>query len=632
MSEKIRKHIEQLRSALKLEWEADLKEYKSRIEKLPLNERIDQGFTWHPLVVQKSGYTFGEHAFVIVEGNPTNKPHQFRSGSSVEFYSLQAGAQPARLFGVVNYVSRNQMKIILNSKDLPDWLQLGNIGVDLLFDERSYLEMERALKALEETKQGRLADLGKVLMGIEDPRYLPREHQISIPSLNNSQNRAVNRVLESQDVAIIHGPPGTGKTTTLVQAVRVLAEEEATILVAAPSNTAVDLLTERLDAAGLNVVRIGHISRVDESIIRHTLEALMSAHPESKNLKKVKIEANETRKKARRYRRKFGHEERGERRELYRLAGELEAWARQLENRLIDQILSGAQVITCTLVGAAHPILKDRKFRTVVIDEAAQALEPATWIPIMKGSRLVLAGDPYQLPPTVKSIEAERKGLSVTIIERCLKQWEEVSLLNIQYRMHQDIMGFSNSRFYNNDLSADVSVATHSLAGWQGPALVFLDTAGCGFDEKTGENGKSRSNPEELQILWEHLYQLLDQATESDINIALISPYRQQVNLMEAQLREEANLEEWSITVKTIDGFQGQERDVVYISLVRSNAKGEIGFLSDIRRMNVAMTRARKLLVVVGDSATIGAHPFYEALLEYVEQAGSYQTAWEYMR
>ena len=630
----IQEALRETMELLKLEKEADFEQFKTMVESLSLKERQEKGYTWHPVQIVKSGYTYGERAFVIVE-RPVGQegPHQFRSGTTVRLFTLESEKGLRERNGVVNFVEKRRMKIILNSKDLPSWTAFGQLGVDLLFDERTYVEMERALKAVATARQGRLADLRDVLGGRLPARFHPAEHAVDIPTLNPSQNAAVDRILAAQDVAVVHGPPGTGKTTTLVQAIKILAEREGTVLVTAPSNTAVDLLTERLAAEELQVVRVGNISRVDEQLIRHTLEGRLSEHPESKNIKKVKIQAAEYRRQAKRFKRHFGAAEQRERRHLFQQAGELEAWANQLEDRLIDQILSSAQVITCTLIGSAHKVLDRRHFRTVVIDEAAQALEPATWVPLLKAGKVVLAGDPFQLPPTVKSPEAQRRGLNVTLIEKCLKRLPEVSLLNVQYRMHQAIMGFSNERFYGGILRAAEAVREHRLPAGPARSVVFIDTAGCGFDEQLNEEYRSRYNPEEFHILCEHLYQLTESLREHPSpSYALISPYREQVVHMETVVREDARLQELPLAVNTIDGFQGQEKDVVYISLVRSNRQGQIGFLSDYRRMNVAMTRARKLLVVVGDSATIGGHEFYGAFLEYVEREGAYQTAWEFMQ
>ncbi|MBK8491718.1 MAG: AAA family ATPase [Saprospirales bacterium] len=625
--------FQKLTDLIHLEKESDLAQYRDLVARLTMAERKAKGFTWYPVLVGKSGYTYGERAYVIIEHQePAGFTHQFRSGKTVRFFVQLADGKAKERTGVVNFVDKKRMKIILNTKDLPEWMHGGQAGVDLQFDERTYQEMEKAVKIVREAKKGRIAELRAVFMGAKERLVAPVSHPVEVPQLNPSQNQAVNQILASQDVAVVHGPPGTGKTTTLVQAIKLLCETEATVLVTAPSNTATDLLTERLSELGLEVIRVGNISRVDESIISHTLEAQLSKHPESKNIKKVKIQAAEFRRQAKRFRRHFGKEEYDERKDLLKQAGELDAWARDLEDRLIDQLLTGAQVITCTLVGAAHPVLDGRKFRTVVIDEAAQALEPATWIPIIRASRVVLAGDPHQLPPTVKSIEAQRSGLDVTLIERCIAQWDDVSLLTIQYRMHHAIMGFSNEIFYKGLLRAAEEIHDHRLLFGGHEPVTFIDTAGCGFEEVVKEEFQSRYNPQEFHILCEHLYQLVESYGDHPLpSIALISPYREQVIHMESVVKEDALLSSLPLTINTIDGFQGQERDVVYISLVRSNPKGQIGFLSDFRRMNVAMTRARKLLVVVGDSATIATHDFYQALLDYVDRKGHYQTAWEFM-
>jgi ATP-dependent RNA/DNA helicase IGHMBP2 len=447
---------------------------------------------------------------------------------------------------------------------------------------------------------------------------------------------------------VVHGPPGTGKTTTLVAAIKQLSATEHTILVCAPSNAATDLLTERIAEAGLNVVRIGNLSRIDDSVLSHTLDMVLNNHPESKNVKKIKIRAAELRRQASQFKRSYNRDDAMERRKQRQEANELLDWATELENRIIDQILSGAQVITCTLVGAASGVLQNYKYRTVVIDEAAQALEPSCWIPLLKASRVVLAGDPFQLPPTVKSREAAKAGLSHTLIEKCLDLLPDVQLLNTQYRMHNAIMGFSNQWFYKGALqSAEVaaerrliSVGADDLTFFE--PIVFIDTAGCDFEEKTAKGSiwsASRYNHGEMMMIREHFLKLNAHFSEQfQPSIAIISPYKEQVTRLEQLFAEEKDLAPYTeqainaqVTISTIDGFQGQERDIVYLSLVRSNPKAEIGFLSDYRRMNVAMTRARKLLVVIGDSATIGKTPFYEAFLEYVEKNGRYQTAWEYM-
>ncbi len=637
------KALQELLELLKIEKQEDFEQYRQMVQSLPLEERRRKGFTWYPVQVVGKGYSIGDRAFVVVERAAPSIGQQdqeniafggqggFRSGKIVSLFTKQPDVNRPEYSGTIHFVDKNKMKIILNSKDLPDWMGMGQIGVDLLFDERTYVEMEKAMNKVMSAEKGRLAELRAVLLGEKEATFGTIDNPVHISTLNPSQNAAVNEILAARDVAVIHGPPGTGKTTTLIQAVRLLCETEPAVLVCAPSNAAADLLTERLAAQDLRVLRIGNISRVDESLLQHTLEVQLAQHPESKHIKKVKVQAAEMRRQARKFKRSGW--EHTERRKLFKEANELAAWANQLEDRLVEQLIEGAQIITSTLVGAAHPLLERRHFRTVVIDEAAQALEPATWIPILKASKVILTGDPFQLPPTVKSMEAQRKGLAVTMIEKALQRLARTSLLNVQYRMNEVIMGFSNQQFYNNALRADESVRDHRLPIAENQPFVFIDTAGCGFEEKVQALYQSRYNPDEFFIVREHLYLLLDQFVEKELpSIAIISPYREQVALMQSNVADDARLAEAAISVNTIDAFQGQERDVVYLSLVRSNTKSEIGFLSDYRRMNVALTRARKQLIVIGDSATIGGHRFYEAFLNYAETKGTYQSAWEYFR
>ncbi len=624
-----------LQALLKIEKEADLSQHREFIDSLSLDHKKKKGYTWYPLQIIKKGYTYGERAFVLVERTSLlDEPHQIKAGHTVRLFTQQPAVKQGEQTGVVHYVDKNRMKVILNHKDLPDWIDMGLIGVELMFDERTYQEMERALKTLSKPGNGKLKMLVDVLLGNAPAHFQPATTALpeDLGGLNASQLEAVRHILEANDVAIVHGPPGTGKTTTLVQAVVAMSATVSNILVTAPSNTAVDVLTERLLQAGLRVVRIGNISRVDEKIMESSLEVQLSTHPESKNIRKIRIQAAESRKAASRYKRNFGHEEREERKRLSQEAKELSAWASQLEERLVQQILAGAQVITCTLVGANHPTLDGFHFPVVCIDEAAQALEPANWIPILKSDKVVLAGDPFQLPPTVKSMEAEKAGLGKTLMERCLDRGDAGVVLKTQYRMHETIMGFSNTYFYQNHLEAAEGVKYHLLPTADNLPLIFIDTAGCGFEEETKSPYQSKFNKGECHIIYEHFHSVYqDFPSELIPEIAILSPYMEQVLHLRNFFEETPISQGIGLVINTIDGFQGQERDVVYISLVRSNAKGKIGFLSDIRRMNVAMTRARKQLVVVGDSATIGQHPFYKAFLDYCDRVGAYRTAWEYI-
>jgi predicted DNA helicase len=455
--------------------------------------------------------------------------------------------------------------------------------------------------------------------------------------LNASQQSAVNTILNANEIAIVHGPPGTGKTTTLVQAIKQMhASDRKQILVTAPSNTAVDLLSEKLATEGLSVLRVGNPARVSERLMALTLDHKMQAHAGMKEMKKLKKQANEFRNMAHKYKRNFGKAERDQRKALFDEARNIMKVVERTEQYIIDDLITRANIITATLVGTNHYTVKHLRYHTVVIDEAGQALEPACWIPILKAEKVVLAGDHFQLPPTIKSEEAAAKGLRLTLLEKNVAlHAAAVTLLEVQYRMHQQIMSYSSSVFYRNKLQAHESVAHQLLFPGDQPFL-FIDTAGCGFDEKA--SGTSITNPEEAGFLLNHLTKLLSalrQQAGSDAfpTIAVISPYKQQIEVLKEALLQIPALQSALayISVNTIDSFQGQERDIVYISMTRSNSENIIGFLSDVRRMNVAMTRAKKKLVIIGDSSTLGQFPFYSKMIDYANTLGSHVSAWEFM-
>lgn len=650
MTDSQKSELAHLRALVLLERKEERRLHLEVIQAMPLTKRVSKGYSWYPLQATETGYGIGGRPVVTVtrEGE---QAHQFRAGTSVNLFTTQPGQHAPQRSGVIKYIKKNRMQIILGGEDLPGWLNNGGVGVDLMFDERTYVEMDRTLQTLEDAKGNRTAELRDVIMAARDAEYRPVDDDkvAHLGHLNDSQRQAVSQVLGAQHLALIHGPPGTGKTTTLVAAVGELVKTEGRVLFCTPSNSAADLVTLRLAALGINVVRTGNISRVEDDVMRHTLDMQIADHPDTAQVKKLRREAADIRKKARKSRGR-------DKGLLFRDAGKLQGWARQLEDRTLDHVLDTADVVVCTLVGAAAAILSRHTFQTCVIDEAAQALEPATWIPILKANRVVLAGDPFQLPPTVKSREAEKKGFNITLLEKTLdlsvntrrdestgKSAEERpqdaafwhSLLEVQYRMNRPIMGYSNDYFYGGKLTASPLVADRTLPGIPlSESVAFVDTAGTGFEEKLHPRFKSRYNDGELDILIEHLLELRSNIPPEDPlpSVAIITPYREQVVRAEDRIEAEGRLNDFNITINTVDGFQGRERDVVYLSLVRSNAKAEIGFLADYRRMNVALTRARKFLIVIGDSATVGNDPFFGGFLKYVEENGRYQTAWEYLQ
>ncbi|MFB9861984.1 IGHMBP2 family helicase [Rufibacter immobilis] len=646
--DKILNELLDVRALLKLEQEEDRRQYQLKNAQTSITERKRLGICWYPVNVIKQEVGFGNKMVVELERiSGRDQLHMFQAGSSAALFTNGEGGA---LNGVVLEVKRNKLRLATTKEDLPDWLEGGaRLGVELTFDEVSYREMEIALMKVMEAEKSRLAQLRDIILGAE-PAIFRREKPFTpIASLNDSQNEAVRNIVQAKDVAIIHGPPGTGKTTTLVQAIlQTLQTGEQKLLVTAPSNTAVDLLTEKLAEQGVNVIRIGNPSRVSEVLLEHTLDAQIMHHREYRQLKKLRKSAQEYKAMASQYKRSFGPQERAQRQFMKEESKRVLAQADDVEEYITEDLLDRVQVITCTLVGSANRTIRHLQYDTVFIDEAAQALEPACWIPITRANRVVLAGDHHQLPPTVKSMAAERGGLARTLFEKCIERQPETAvMLTTQYRMHEHIMGFSNQQFYRGELQAHESVRTATLSEVHPvfePGLIveFIDTAGCGFNDQTIGEGSSTANPEEADVLLKHLLNLLtpyepaeasEAQSEPRLRIGIISPYRAQINYLTDQVEHEPKLAQLltrrQLSVGTVDSFQGQERDIMYISMVRSNPEGEIGFLADIRRMNVAMTRAKKKMVIVGDSATLGQHPFYQEFMNYAESIGAYRSAWE---
>ncbi len=631
-------YFKKLLELLKTEREEDRRAYQELTQSSTVAQRRANGLTWYPIAIRGSELSRADYLTVEVERTTnTDISHQLRFGVSAMLFSNH-DAQNDHVEGTITFVSGNRLKITLRTDELPEWARNGKLGIDLLFDDNSYDEMQGALKLAitlsEKKEEGRLID---VLTGKTKPTFNKDADLYTNPRLNAKQQEAVNKIVMANELAIVHGPPGTGKTTTLVQAIKTLIKQgEQRILVVAPSNTAVDLLSEKLSEEGLNVLRVGNPARVSERLMSLTLDSKMAAHSTTKDIKKLKKQAGEFKEMAHKYKRSFGRAEREQRKALFYEAYKIMKDVGRLEQYIIDDVTGKAQVIAATLVGANHYTVRDLKYNTVVIDEAGQALEPACWIPILKAKKVILAGDHCQLAPTIKSDVAAKNGLSTTLLEKCIHLHPEaVVLLEEQYRMNEVIMGYSSKVFYEDKLKAHASVADHLLFAAD-TALAFVDTAGCGFDEKA--ESTSISNPEEAALLFKHLTQLVTElgahyTTDNFPTIAVISPYKEQIYLLKEQLLHTPELQAYTnkISVNTIDSFQGQERDIVYISMVRSNENGVIGFLSDIRRMNVAMTRARKKLVVVGDSATLSRFPFYGNFIAYAEKLDAYKSAWEYM-
>jgi ATP-dependent RNA/DNA helicase IGHMBP2 len=643
MSEDGSQRFKKLQQLLKIERDEDLAQYKSFFLRNNINYRKENGVTWYPVIITNVEIGLGEYLNIDVERTSNhNEPHRFSGGKIASLFSNNhQDAKPIN--GTVKVLNQNKLRLSLTLDELPDWCDDGKLGINLLFDETSYKEMDIALEKVMNAYGNRLAHLRDVVTGIRQPEFEKKTEAIHITGLNQSQNTAVQKILSAKDIAIIHGPPGTGKTTTLVQAIRQTLKTETQVLVCSSSNTAVDLLTEKLHREGINVLRLGNPARISEDVLSNTLDAKIAAHESYKDLKSYRKTAEEYFRMAGKYKRTFGRADREQRQLFYQEARKILQEAKVLEDFILSDQFDKAQVIACTPVVSAGRMMRSRHFSTVFIDEAAQALEPMCWIPITRSDRVVFAGDHFQLPPTVKSKKAEDLGLKQTLFEHCM-QIENISvMLNTQYRMNEKIMNFSNAEFYGGGLKADVSVQDSVLSYDETEHLLhtpfdLIDTAGCGYSEIINPESLSIANPEEATLLTDHLKLLLKQYDQEKkggkkISIGIISPYKEQVQHLTLKIAEDPELKDYlpQIAVKTVDGFQGQERDVIYISMVRSNDAMEIGFLSDTRRMNVALTRAKKKLVVIGDSATFGNHPFYKDFLDYVDSIGAHKSAWEFI-
>jgi ATP-dependent RNA/DNA helicase IGHMBP2 len=549
-------------------------------------------------------------------------------GSPVLLSPMEAAGGPWR--GVVSKRLPLTLQVALDY--LPD--EINDVELwrfDLATDEVALVRQKAALERARLARGDRLADLRQVLLGQRQPKFAPEIDEPPLNAgLNAPQQAAVRFALSARDVALIHGPPGTGKTTTVVELIRRAVARGDKVLACAGSNIAVDNMLERLVAAGERVVRLGHPARVLPELQSHTLDLMVEDHRDVALAHKLVKEALALFRKAGRYTR--AKPEPGSRQATRQEAKTLLADARRLENQAIEQILLQANVVCATTTGLDDDLLGKRRFDLVVIDEACQLTEPGCWTAIARGERVVLAGDHCQLPPTIVSDDAAAQGLGVSLFERLVNRLgEQISRrLTIQYRMHEAIMRFSSDEFYDGELLADPGVAGHRLCDLRPIAsspltelpLEFIDTAGAGYDEQQEPDGESRLNPQEGELAIRKLNALLE-AGLAPHEVAVIAPYAAQGRWLRERIKAPG------LEIDSVDGFQGREKEAIIISLVRSNAQGEIGFLADVRRMNVALTRARRKLIVIGDSATLAGDPFYRRLIDYFERNGAYRTVWE---
>ena len=592
-----------------MEYEFDKKSFDHQSSLISIEKKVSVGICRYPISIGNCYFNSLNQYVVEVKCRVTDEEqdNSFEYGRAVEFFSVTQNGEVRRIriASSVSYATNDTLLLTLPDRNALLALQsYDRLGVQLSFDETTYKAMFSALDKVEKAKDGRLCDLREILLGERQPESFSFG-DIRFPWLNSSQEEAINKILRAKDVAIVHGPPGTGKTTTLVEAIYETLRRETQVLVCAQSNMAVDWISEQLSDRGISVLRIGNPSRVDDKMLSCTYERQFESHPQYATLWGMRKTV----------------------RELYKTNKEkaqaVKERAEALEYEIRETLFSEARVVACTLVGASNKLLLGRTFQSLFIDEAAQAIEAACWIPICKSHRVIFAGDHMQLPPTIKCYEAEKAGLAETLMEKLAKKKPQiVSLLTIQYRMSEAIMRFSSDWFYEGKLQAAEVVKNRGVLDYETP-MEWIDTSSFDFQEEYIAQTAGRINRMEGELtlsVIEHLIEKIGmhRVLEEKMDFGIISPYKAQVNFLRHLLKHEKELKQVrrQITINSVDGFQGQERDVIIISLVRSNEEGEIGFLRELRRMNVAMTRARMKLIIIGNVETMCRHKFYKALWE----------------
>ena len=625
--------LQRQKMLLQMEYYTEKEAFRKQTEAMGLLRKVKRGDAWFPLSVGRSYYnSMNQMALEVRRTADQDIEHNFEFGRPAIFFTLQKanGEVKERLHYfnfscVVSYVDGDNMVVILPDAGRVIDLQhaQGQVGVQLFFDETSYKCMFDALDRVINAEGNRLAYLRDLFYSGQQAQRFTFESQ-RFPWLNPTQERAVNEVLWAKDVAVVHGPPGTGKTTTLVEAINETLMKESQVLVCAQSNMALDWISEQLVDRGINVLRIGNPTRVNDKMLGFTYERRFESHPDYPQLWAIRKAIRELR----------SHRKRGDER-FHQKFEHLKARATELEIRINSNLFDEARVVASTLVGSANRVLEGMKFGTLFIDEAAQALEAACWIPMRRVTRVVLAGDHCQLPPMVKSIAALKAGLGKSLMERIVEHKPDVvTLLKIQYRMNEKIMKFSSDWFYHGEVESAPQTRNRGILDLDEP-IEWRDSK---VDDEEGDSGESfvgesfgRINKAEAQLTLDTLEDYFkkigkQRILDEHIDVGVISPYRAQVQYLRRLIRKRESFKPYrhSISVNTVDGFQGQERDIILISLVRSNDQGQIGFLNDLRRMNVAITRARMKLIILGDKATLCRHPFYRKLNEAIESTNEH--------
>ena len=602
-------HIQHLLHCINLEEKEQAERYKLD-QAHTLKTLKAEGLALHPLTITRKNFGYADYPEISFRLNFPTETNQFRDGAAIECF-LQ-GEEPVK--GILLNLDGKTGEFRLFAPDFPDWIEDKGVGIKLAPDTRTTSIMKKVLNELENNKQ--LFHLFNALHGSKPASTIPVSTKpISSfynKNLNESQQAAVRAITENEELTIVHGPPGTGKTTTLIEAIQQLVSKGEKVLVAAPSNAAVDNICKGLLQKKINILRVGNAGKTDTEVFAHTPEGRLNDSKLQKEIRQLKKRAEEFRRMALKYKRSFGKAEREQRSLLFKEVKNIRNEIKQLQKYNEEKLFTEAQVIAGTPIGLYDAGIDKLNFQQLIIDEAGQCIEPLAWCIFPFAPKIVLAGDHWQLPPTVLSNAAMKAGFNQSILEIAIQHSSHIHLLNTQYRMKPVIAGFSSNYFYEGLLQS----ATHLKN--TGAHLTFIDTAGSGFDETQGADGTSLQNEGELNIVTKLLH---DNEFKPE-DAAFISPYSGQVLIAKERLPA-------IMRISTIDSFQGQEKPVVILSLVRSNGDGVIGFLKDYRRMNVAITRAKEQLIVIGDSATIGADAFFQSFLNYVEAKGTYRTVWE---
>lgn len=604
-------HLQTLLSCIDLEEKEQLQRY-SLDQQHTLKQLKAEGLALHPIIVTRKNFGYADYPEISFRLNFPPEANMFKDGAAIECFT--SGEEPVK--GVLINLDGKAGEFRLFAPDFPDWIEDDGVGIKLAPDTRTSTIMKKTLHELENNKSlfKLFEQLHTDIPLINQPVDLINNTIIfHNTNLNQSQQDAVRAITANERLTIVHGPPGTGKTTTLIEAIQQLTKAGEKILLTAPSNTAVDNISKGLLRQGIKLLRVGNSNKVDELIFAHTPEGKLANSKQQKEIKLLKIRAEEFRKMALKYKRSFGKAEREQRNLLFKEVKNIRAEIKKLQSYNEEKLFEEASVIAGTPIGLYDARIDRLHFHTLIMDEAGQCIEPMAWCVFPLAEKIVLAGDHWQLPPTVLSNDATRLGFNRSILEVAIGHSDHIFLLDTQYRMRPAIAGFSSNYFYNSLLKT---------ATWlknTGSHITFIDTAGSGYNEEHGPGGNSLQNKGELNIV----QQLLSKEAIDLMTTAFISPYAGQVAAAKEMLSKE-------VRISTVDSFQGQEKATIIVSLVRSNDESDIGFLKDYRRMNVAITRAKEQLFVIGDSATIGGDFFYNSFLTYIEQQGNYRTVWEF--